>query len=342
MLHSYYEARPNEPYPSSEVAITVGLCVGQLSAIAVSQARSLVELIPLAVESVRIAFRTGMVATNIRDELEQQSSASETWAMTVPADVGNELETIQNETVRNFRSVLKPHADRSQATLERKKAYLSASFRKAVTIQGPPTTLDKIESWLRSNRPKTFHQRLPIYTPYHAPHLYSEEDITKILEGSDSVYSTAEWIGASPRLVSPVTGKYYSASSRRSILEGVLYDVLKEPIQWADVSSGCAQYVAASEKQDWVIRPFGPTLVAGSLASGLKIEAKVDAIIDDFFNPSNPDTMASPAREPIAIVGMAGRFPEAMSHDELWKLLEDGIDACKVVSIPITKWSGRN
>ncbi|KAE8442927.1 hypothetical protein EG329_002531 [Mollisiaceae sp. DMI_Dod_QoI] len=313
---SYYEARPEEPYPSSEVAITVGLCVGQLSAIAVSQARSLVELIPLAVESVRIAFRTGMTATTIRDELEQQSNPSETWAMTLPTQVATELlETIHKET----------------ATLERKKAYVSASFRKAVTVQGPPTTLDNIDSWLSSNQPKTFRQRLPIYTPYHAPHLYSQENISKILEGSESVYSSVEWTGAAPRLVSPVTGKYYSTSSRRAMLESVLYDVLKEPIQWADVSSGCAQYVAASGSTNWVIKPFGPTLVAGSLASGLKIEAKVEATIDDFFNPNNPDKMAAPTREPIAIVGMAGRFPEAMSHDELWKLLEDGIDACKVI-----------
>ncbi|CZR60185.1 related to polyketide synthase [Phialocephala subalpina] len=312
---SYYEARPEEPYPSSEVAITVGLCVGQLSAIAVSQARSLVELIPLAVESVRIAFRTGVIATEIRDELEQQSSPSETWAMTVPTEVGTELETIHKETV----------------TLERKKAYVSASFRKAVTVQGPPTTLDKIDSWLNSNRPKAFRQRLPIYTPYHAPHLYSQENISKILEGSETVYSTAECTGAAPRLISPVTGKYYSATNRRAMLESVLYDVLKEPIQWADVSSGCAQYVAAAGNSNWVIKPFGPTLVAGSLASGLKIEAKVEATIDDFFNPNIPDQMAAPAREPIAIVGMAGRFPEAMSHDELWKLLEDGVDACKVI-----------
>lgn len=99
--NSYYESRPEEPYPSSEIAITVGLCVGQLSAIAVSQARSLVELIPLAVESVRIAFRTGMTATTIRDELEQQSSPTETWAMTLPSEVGNELlNIIHKETVR--------------------------------------------------------------------------------------------------------------------------------------------------------------------------------------------------------------------------------------------------
>lgn len=60
----------------------------------------MVELIPLAVESVRIAFRTGVTATEIRDELEQQTSPSETWAMTVPTEVGNELELIHKETVR--------------------------------------------------------------------------------------------------------------------------------------------------------------------------------------------------------------------------------------------------
>ncbi|KAF8856875.1 hypothetical protein BDZ45DRAFT_727094 [Acephala macrosclerotiorum] len=241
---SYYEARPEEPYPSSEVAITVGLCVGQLSAIAVSQARSLVELIPLAVESVRIAFRTSVTATEIRNELEQQSSPSETWAMTVPTEIGNELETI-HET----------------AALERKKAYVSASFRKAVTVQGPPTTLVNIDNWLSSNRPKTFRQHLPIYTPYHAPHLYSQENISKIVDGSKNIYSATK-------------------------------------------STSCAQYVAATGESDWAIKAFGPTPSAGSLASSLKIETKVEATIDDFVNLNNQDKMATPAREPIAIVGM--------------------------------------
>lgn len=80
--------------------------MGQLSAIAVSLSRSLTELIPLAVESVRLAFRSGMMATTVRDELEH-SSESETWAMQTPRvrlGEANVLDMFHQEEVRTFNS----------------------------------------------------------------------------------------------------------------------------------------------------------------------------------------------------------------------------------------------
>lgn len=54
-----------------------------------------------------------------------------------------------------------------------------------------------------------------------------------------------------------------------------------------------------------------------------------------------PDTSGTPRpgdpdREPIAIVGMAGRFPGADSVDELWDLLSEGRDG--VGSVPSGRW----
>jgi len=81
--------------------------VGQLSAIAVSMSRSLTELLPLAVESVRLAFRTGMMATTVRDELER-GNESETWAMQAPrvslSEV-NVLDMFHQEEVRAFQLI---------------------------------------------------------------------------------------------------------------------------------------------------------------------------------------------------------------------------------------------
>ncbi len=102
MRHSWYESHPEEPYPDAKSSFVVGLCVGQLSAVAVSLACSLTELLPLAVESVRLAFRTGLTATTIRDELEL-ANTSETWAMQVSRGLGlgeeNVLHKIHTEEV---------------------------------------------------------------------------------------------------------------------------------------------------------------------------------------------------------------------------------------------------
>jgi Beta-ketoacyl synthase, N-terminal domain len=98
------------------------------------------------------------------------------------------------------------------------------------------------------------------------------------------------------------------------------------------VTAGCAEYVAATQRPKWVVRAYGPTLAAGSLVSALRNDAKVEAVLDDFYASSSPSQAGVTTKEPIAIVGMAGRFPDAMSHDELWKLLESGVDCHKVVS----------
>ena len=197
--------------------------------------------------------------------------------------------------------------------------------------------MDKVGHWLNTNRtpsPQNFHQRIPIYTPYHAPHLYSDEDVARILGFSlDSPYEKISCEAVKARLVSPVTGKYYQASSSGDLLKNVLHDVLKAPIEWTNLTAGCANHVAALEIPDWVVRAYGPTLAAGSLVSALKKGAQVEALLDGTFASSDPAQRGVPTNEPIAIVGMAGRFPEAGSHDELWELLEKGMDCAKVVCI---------
>ena len=49
------------------------------------------------------------------------------------------------------------------------------------------------------------------------------------------------------------------------------------------------------------------------------------------------DAVKQSQREPIAIVGMSGRFPGASNCDEFWELLYNGVDA--VTEIPPERWS---
>ena len=81
----------------------VGICFGELSATAVSLARSLTELIPLAVEIVRLAFKAGVASNLIGDELEVERSRGEPWSFSVSTDTGladdNRLEEIRHELV---------------------------------------------------------------------------------------------------------------------------------------------------------------------------------------------------------------------------------------------------
>lgn len=51
---------------------------------------------------------------------------------------------------------------------------------------------------------------------------------------------------------------------------------------------------------------------------------------------SKLDAMERTQNEPIAIIGMSGRFPGANNPDEYWQLLRDGVDA--VTEIPAERW----
>ena len=131
-------------------------------------------------------------------------------------------------------------------------------------------------------------------------------------------------------LLSGFDGKYYVASNRRDLIESVLYDILARPMNWDQILDGCAFY-AASEVCNWTIRPFGPTSAAQSLASMLRAEGQGKVTLDECFG-STAVQSAIASKAALAIVGMAGRFPGAVSHDALWTILEKGLDCHKVVS----------
>jgi hypothetical protein len=102
---SWYEDRPEEPYPDPSRSIIVGLCVSELSAIAVSVARSLTELIPLAQQSIRIAVRMGFAALTVRDDLELLEDSAGKWAMSLSRETGlcddDALNEVHNGKVKN-------------------------------------------------------------------------------------------------------------------------------------------------------------------------------------------------------------------------------------------------
>lgn len=62
----------------------VGLCTGLLSAAAISSTPTVSTLIPLAVQTVLIAFRTGLYVNSLSERLHPSLSRSEPWTMIFP------------------------------------------------------------------------------------------------------------------------------------------------------------------------------------------------------------------------------------------------------------------
>ena len=83
---------------------------------------------------------------------------------------------------------------------------------------------------------------------------------------------------------------------------------------------------------------FGPsTSLARAMSRNLTEFISTSNEVTDAFIPSNkrntPTKAAIDSQEPIAIVGMAVNFPGAQNADDLWHLLEQGLNTVQEVCL---------
>ena len=92
----------------SDNARVLGLCTGALAAAAVSCSRSTLELIPLAVCAVTVAFKTGVYATEAAQRIAPSDSSDRSWSMIVAGLAAGEAavnsfceQTVSDSTIRD-------------------------------------------------------------------------------------------------------------------------------------------------------------------------------------------------------------------------------------------------
>lgn len=225
-----------------------------------------------------------------------------------------------------------------QAESDRKRPYITADFESTVTVQGPPTTLASvrklISEYLNSTQSNRVGRYIPIFAPYHASHLYSERDFAKLVEGLasfDGILGFNKELGSSSALLSPCSGYPVNGKSPADILQDVLQDLLARPIKWSDLIRGTASYLTSLELTKYDVYCFGPVHSHKLFASTMQNLLQSEIELCDTTAQSNGQSSTKAANIPIAIIGMSGRFPNANSVDELWRLLADGVDCHKVV-----------
>lgn len=84
-------------YPTASDTHLLGLCTGAFAAAAVSCSRSLVELLPIAVQTVLVAFRTGLCASRIGNCIEPTATGSREWSILVP---GMDSQTVEDSLAK--------------------------------------------------------------------------------------------------------------------------------------------------------------------------------------------------------------------------------------------------
>jgi len=306
----YFSERPSE-LPATNNTRVVGLCTGLLSAAAVVSAKTVEELVILGVDFVRIAFRAGAAVDSVRSVLGLAGEDKEPWSTIV--------------TGTNEAAVKKALAafHKEKGIPQSNHAWVSAVSGMALTLSGPPTT---VKRFFAETSALADSQRIPIpvYGPYHSEHLFGEADYEKIVAGS--VATELKKSQPSSLVHSATSGKPIVAENSYELVKIVLGEMLQYPVRWDRLLEETVGQMASSKFSAKVFA-FGTSNVANSLASALKAGGKKDvAVVDSSSWTDNEAYVGRTQNDKIAIVGMAGRYPNAANHEALWDLLMKGLD----------------
>ncbi|KAK8256702.1 polyketide synthase-like protein [Phyllosticta capitalensis] len=308
----YFGENPSELPVASNTRI-LGLCTGLLAASAVASAKSLSDLLPLAVEAVRIAFRTGTCVGTAKAALEHANETNDSWSTIV---AGISEQTARSALAEFHQAKVIPASHH---------AYVSAVSVMAITISGPPATTKRFfaESDAVKNNNKV---PIPVYAPYHAAHLHSKSDIDTILDGD--VRRNLAQFRPNCLIHSSTTGQCHNVTSTLELFELALSEILQEPVRWDRLLEEVVSQVTAFSKSECTVTALGVTNVANSLVSALRAGGQTSISGRDHTAWAKVSEAHSgrTQNDKIAIVGMSGRFPNAASHDALWELLEKGLD----------------
>ncbi|KAH8585728.1 conidial yellow pigment biosynthesis polyketide synthase [Bisporella sp. PMI_857] len=312
-------------YPFPGEACALGLCTGTLTSAAISSCRSVSDLLPVAIQTVLIAFRTGLCVLDVRNRHKSSDNGSSSWSMVV----GGSSSTAAIDALNAFRK----HCKLPLVS----QPYISAYGLHGLTISGPPSVLTQMCASEEFSGIKL--KNISIQAPYHAPHLFCQEDIKDILR-STSVQTFGRYKAAIP-VVSSVSERPVEASDYRSLLIASLEQILLEPINWELIKMALINVLRNIDSPTFKVIPYGTTAeqtiysaISQESLSGLPTPAPAqDELISSLLPESHVGTGK---KSKIAIIGMSGRFPDAPDNESFWRILEKGLDVHK--KVPALHW----
>ncbi|XXG97472.1 hypothetical protein Hte_003774 [Hypoxylon texense] len=307
-------SRADPQYPSAENARVLGLCTGALAATAVSCSRSTLDLVPVAVDAVVAAFRTGMLVTSVKRRVEHSQDADQSWSMVVSGSTSS-------EAVHAFCKQTRP--------------YISAYAPSGITVSGPPSSLAQLSAFgsFQGLRSKS----IPIFGPYHAAHLFSQDDIEEIVDdlAPDSAGMRPDHIP-----IFSSTGTAEKGDNFKTALKAAIGQILKQPIRWNDVLEELKTCIQTVGPKAFNVVPIGTT--ADQLIYTALKQTSLCSLLPSGPTPTKPvlpEEYSSPQQSKLAIIGMSGRFPGAKDNEAFWDLLYQGLDVHKPV--PALHWDAK-
>ena len=105
LINLYSHADPWHHFADNSCFL--GVCTGALAAAAVSCSRSVLELLPLAVDAVTVAFRTGMQVVDVAQRIGPSDAPDQSWSIIIPGLASAEVvHRLREQSVRTLSYVL--------------------------------------------------------------------------------------------------------------------------------------------------------------------------------------------------------------------------------------------
>lgn len=140
--------------------------------------------------------------------------------------------------------------------------------------------------------------------------------------------------------MSTSTGIWFSNKmTTTELLTAIINDILNEPLRLYEVLNGCSMAVTTSNTPRCRIIACGPTNAESIFATVLRSETKAEILLNQDESRTSSTLRLNQAprkskKQKLAIVGLAGRFPDAADHEKFWDLLHAGLDVHREVSVP--------
>lgn len=290
-------------------------------------------------EVVRCAFRLGMLVDNVSQSLEARSpdSSQSSWAYVVTGISEAEL---QRELDDLNKGIAAPS-----------KLFVSASNHRSTTVSGPPSRLKlafRESDVLRYSK----FAALPVYSGIcHAPHIYTPAHVSGIIGTSGTQQlitvgvsstniqsATLNKASKSPTFIpilSTESGRALGLSHH--VLEDAVWDILTRSIRMDNITNGILDQLKPESRKEASVHVFqAPKNPFMDLEIGLE-KGIIKTSTTNFFSWINAPSIKTfeprqSSESPIAIVGMACRFPGGGDDlDSFWEILEKGRDVHRTV-----------
>lgn len=207
-------------------------------------------------------------------------------------------------------------------------------------MSGPPKTLAQ---FVHSQSFKDLGSKsvpIPIYGPYHAPHLYSSFDVSEIV-GSLAANNASACSEQIPFFSS--SGLNAEGRDFTTLLEGAVAQILLQPIQWGSVHDQVKGSIQDVGPKSFSVVPIGSS--ADQLLYNMLEQTPFRSLVSSahtqrkHYSPREFSKSSGPKRSKLAIVGISGRFPGAQDNEAFWDLLYDGLDVHRPV--PALHWNSK-